>query len=358
MTGGYNVTNIAVLCENHNLPWKSVKPLYENSIEFNYLEKKLLISDLCIINEGNINIQKQKYNVIIIEDACIVTIDVISSLTKFSDGGGTIIINNENEDNDKLRSVIDFKETIELLNLPEILDSRDLYTEHNQKSLRVSHLIKDGLHFYIIVNEGEEEINDIINIKNVGNVEKWDAWNGEIDQQEVLEINDEFIEVQLELNRRESVIFVVDSLRPVMLTNNKKKYKNYSTIEINSPWKIYDEENNLIHKGKLTLFNELKGRENYSGTIAYENEFTIENIELISELQLELEEAYEIVKVFINKKQVGLKMWAPYIYDFSEYVRSGLNTLRIEATNSLANKICKVSLKSGIEGNVMLRVYK
>jgi len=358
MTGGYNVTNIAVLCENHNLPWKSVKPLYENSIEFNYLEKELLISDLCNISDGVVSIQKQKYNVIIIEDACIVTADVISSLKKFSDGGGTIIINNGNEDNIKLKVVLEFKETKDLLNVPEILNSRDLYAEHNQKSLRVSHIVKEGQHFYVLVNEGEDKINDIINIKNVGNVEKWDAWNGEVSQQEVLEINDGFIKIQLELNRRESVIFVVDSLRPIMLISNKEKHKNCSIVDINSPWKIYDEENNLAREGELTLFNELKGMENYSGTMAYENEFTIENSEVTCEVKLELEEAYEIVKVFINEKQVGLKMWGPYIFNLSGYVRSGLNSLRIEVTNSLANKICKVNLKSGIIGNVILRVYK
>ncbi|MBU3112776.1 glycosyl hydrolase [Clostridium lacusfryxellense] len=343
MTGGYNVTNIAVLCENHNLPWKSVKSLYENSIEFNYLEKELLISDLCNISDGIVNIQKQKYNVIIIENVSIVTKEIIPELQKFTDAGGLIIINNLDGDNISLKNVLVLKESNDLLNIPEILESRDLYTLHKQKSLRVSHVVKDGFHYYVLVNEGEEKINDTINIKNVGNVEKWDAWKGETEKQEVLEINDGFMSIPLELNRRESVIFVVDSSSPVMITSNKKKF---------------NDDENILKEFELTPFNEWRGLENYSGTMTYRNEFTIENIKIINVVQLELEEAYEIVKVFINGKQPFIKMWGPYIFDISTCVRLGLNSLIIEVTNSLANRICGVSLKSGIAGSLKLKVYK
>lgn len=356
MTDSYNVTDIAVLCENHNLPWKSVKPLYENSIEFNYLEKELLMCDLCDIRDGAVYIQKQKYKVIIVEDVNIVTEEIIKPLEKFSQGGGTIIINNAKGDNIKLKDTIVLNESIEILDVLDGLNSRDLFTKHNQKSLRVSHVVKDFVHYYVLVNEGEENIKDILNIKNVGYVEKWDAWKGKTRQQKILEINGEYIKIPIEINRRESVIFVLDTSNVPTIVDKKEKNNDFYTMDIKSDWKVYDKENKLVKEGKLTLWNEWEGFENYSGTMIYSNQFVIENRESINEIQLELEEAYEIVKVFINEKEVEIKMWAPYIFDISDYVISGLNTLTIEATNSLANKICDAKLKSGIAGSVKLRM--
>ncbi|WAG66913.1 hypothetical protein LL037_07220 [Clostridium estertheticum] len=356
MTDSYNVTDIAVLCENHNLPWKSVKPLYENSIEFNYLERELLVCDLCDISDGAVYIQKQKYKVIIIEDVSSVTEEIIKPLEKFSQSGGTIIINNAMGYNIKIKDTIVIKEAIEILNVLDGLNSRDLFTKHNQKSLRVSHVVKDGVHYYVLVNEGEENIKDILNIKNIGYVEKWDAWKGKIRKQEVLETNGDYIKISIEINRRESVIFVLDTSKVPTFGDKKEKLSNCYTMDIKSDWKVYDQKNKLVKEGKLTPWNEWEGFKNYSGTMIYSNQFTIENREEINEIQLELEEAHEIVKVFINEKEVEIKMWAPYIFDILDYVSSGLNTLTIEVTNSLANKICNVKLKSGIGGSVKLRI--
>lgn len=358
MTDSYNVTNIAVLCENHNLPWKSVKPLYENSIEFNYMEKELLAHDLCNISDGAIYIQKQKYNVIIIEDIHIVTEEIIKPLERFSAGGGTIISSNTNGNNIKIKDTIVLNEGIDILKVLDVLNNRDLFTEHNQKSLRVSHVVKDGLHYYVLINEGEENIKDILNIKNVGYVEKWDAWGGKIYQQKVLEVNNQYIKIPLEINRRESIIFVVDNSKVPIIIHKEEKSETCTTIDVPPIWKIYDKKNRIVREGELILWNEWKGFENYSGTMIYKNELVIENRENISEIQLELEEAYEIVKVFINEKEVAIKMWAPYIFHISDYLSSGINTLTIEVTNSLANRICEAKLKSGITGSVKLRIYK
>lgn len=154
--------------------------------------------------------------------------------------------------------------------MPEILNCRDLFTNHNQKSLRVSHVVKEGLDYYVLVNE----------------------------------------------------------------------------------------EDKLVKEGKLTSLNQWQGLSNYSGTMTYKNQFFIENREIINKVQLELQEASEIVKVFINGKEAAIKMWARYIFEVSGYVRSGLNTLTIQVTNTLANRICKVSLRSDISGSVKLKIYK
>src|SRR5699024_11990400 len=58
MTDSVNQAQIAVLCEEDSLPWKIVKPLYEQQIEFNYLEEELL--NQCVIKNGEIHIARSE----------------------------------------------------------------------------------------------------------------------------------------------------------------------------------------------------------------------------------------------------------------------------------------------------------
>src|SRR5699024_3313088 len=91
MTDSTNVTQIAVLCEEDFLPWKIVKPLYENQIEFNYLEESLFLSN-CTIESGHIHIENQDYTIIIIEDSTKLDSNMIQKLEMFISEGGKVIV--------------------------------------------------------------------------------------------------------------------------------------------------------------------------------------------------------------------------------------------------------------------------
>ena len=65
MTEGVNQTSIAVLTHEVGIPWRAVKPLFEQQLEFNYLEASLLPA--CEIKDGQVHIAKQQYKVIVLE---------------------------------------------------------------------------------------------------------------------------------------------------------------------------------------------------------------------------------------------------------------------------------------------------
>lgn len=61
-----NQTEIALLCTSQELSWEMAKPLYENQIEFNYLEEELLES--AVRKKGAIQVAGQEYSVLITDN--------------------------------------------------------------------------------------------------------------------------------------------------------------------------------------------------------------------------------------------------------------------------------------------------
>lgn len=54
----------------------------------------------------------------------------------------------------------------------------------------------------------------------------------------------------------------------------------------------------------------------------------------------------------MNGKPAGVKMWRPYLFDITDFIRHGRNELEIAVTNTLANSMSKIELTSGLIGPV------
>lgn len=80
------------------------------------------------------------------------------------------------------------------------------------------------------------------------------------------------------------------------------------------------------------------GIKHYSGTVAYHNSFEWEkkNGERVF---VNLGEVANIAEVFVNDKPCGIAWTAPYRIEISEALRLGNNKLRIEVTNTWANRL-------------------
>lgn len=182
MTDSFNVTPVAVLCEADRMPWKIARPLYENQIEFNYLEEALILDGRCRIDHGSLVIERQRYRYLLVEDGSLLTGELAEKLRGFADGGGQIV------KVDQLDGfVAGWREK-----------GGDARISPAAAGLRVSHVVKDGvpsdnihekpsaagsLHFYLLVNEGEETIRGTFSVPFAPEeveAEWWDAWSGEM----------------------------------------------------------------------------------------------------------------------------------------------------------------------------------
>ncbi|GEA11962.1 glycosyl hydrolase [Alteromonas sp. KUL49] len=80
----------------------------------------------------------------------------------------------------------------------------------------------------------------------------------------------------------------------------------------------------------------------FSGTIKYTTEFIFDDSNtavMPIEYQLDLGEAHQFARVYLNGQDLGLRMWAPYHFDISHQLKPGKNRLSIEVTNLWPNRL-------------------
>ncbi len=170
LTGSVNIAKVAVLCTSDTLSWRIAKPLFENQIEFNYLEEELL--PLCKTDcetaggteGGLLKIAEQAYRVIIYDDRdCAFAPETMSRLQELSAGSGIRVLRYE---------------TPESL-LAQLADCRIIATEKPEPAFRISLCRKENEFFAVLVNEGFEPIKSAIKINGFKPVFFFDAFTGE-----------------------------------------------------------------------------------------------------------------------------------------------------------------------------------
>lgn len=282
-TDSCNVTDIAVLCSSDYLPWESVQPLYEHQIEFNYLEAELL--ETCYLENGALRIGQQHYQVILVEEGLFLTKEQKRALTALENGGFNVIYT-EPHRNGNVRSLL--KKLAEYNPLA-------LKTLQPVKDLRVSHVTKEGRHFYIMTNEG----NDILYFHGStaleGKQELWNPWDGSF---EAIAPDDM---IPFRLGHRESRILVVTPVKPRSVA-----------------WQ----------KGELLRIEALS-----SQTRRYSAEITVGEGE--SYTMAEVHQFGEIAALYIDGVKIATKMWPPYHFQIGEALPAGIHTVALEVTDAL-----------------------
>ncbi len=385
MTDSVNITSIAVLCTEDELPWHIVKPLYEHQIEFNYLEQRLICSDACSISDEGLAIVNQQYQVVIVENMHWLTETLCMRLQEFIFHGGTVIVYNPSGQPIRLQGISEIHQFVDIVGeVRQFLSDQIRLTPPNP-DLRVSHVRKGDVDFYLLVNEGDQDIAGKLKLNGAtGLVELWNPWTGAIELiSSDMDINKENrskgdnrgvglqgskdvskegcqgTEFSFRLDYRESIIVCVDpssSATPVPAAN--KEHHIISTIKLDEGWRLIQPSDLPPKSVNLSSWTQWPGMEHYSGTLVYECDFTIAE-HLLREsitIQVDLGEAHELAHVYINDQEAGYKMWRPYRFDLSGRVRAGSNVIRVAVSNSRANAINHLLLPSGLLGPVTLRL--
>lgn len=353
MTDSYNTTSIAVLCEEDLLPWKIVKTLYENQIEFNYLQKDLF-TEGCSINKSEISIQKQKYRVLLIEDLHLLNNALCERLKLFTSGGGKVIIFNPENKEHGLSGVYEIADIAQVVDVIDTFTHRDISITPCNSELRVSHILKEGVHIYCLVNEGASEIVGDVTIGTVGSIEKWDTWKGTIERLYVKNLSEQGMVVSVSLGFRESVILCVDDEKQPLVSEWQKSkiYKEYLLQNLTS-WTV-ELPQGVKECEKLDSWTNWEGFEDFSGSMTYNLYFNIDKLTMTDRVVIDLGEVHEICELYINIFYAGVCLWPPYSFDITEYIKGGENIVTIIVTNTMANKLEKARRKSGLLGPVRI----
>jgi hypothetical protein len=112
-----------------------------------------------------------------------------------------------------------------------------------------------------------------------------------------------------------------------------------------APWKLSFEPGwgaperiNLDSLVSWTQISELSSEAKaYCGTVTYETEFELECTK--GHFALDLGRVETIAKVFVNGREVRTLWCVPYSCDISEFLKTGVNTLKVEVTNTWRNRV-------------------
>lgn len=181
-----------------------------------------------------------------------------------------------------------------------------------------SHRIDGNRHYFWIYNNTAKKQNAVYKIKGIkGKVKKVNCESGEI-----------------------SEIYRIEETDGTKMFIDFEPYEAFYA-EIDEKREFVPQKWNITHNGTTFLSDKLQDWVNYkidnfSGYVSYEFEF---ETDFPTHTELIIEEAYHVVKLYVNDKYVDIKLWQPYSFDITDFVVTGKNKIRIECGNLFSNSL-------------------
>ncbi len=141
-TDSTQVCELAILGHNHQLPWRAAKVCFQHQRDFNYLEARHLWED-ARVNSSGIRLRGMHYRAIIVEDAP--PNEAAPALATLEKAGRVI------------RWTPAMPEARLVGHIDELVKP-DVRVSAASPDLRVRHVVKARSHYYILFNEGEQDL--------------------------------------------------------------------------------------------------------------------------------------------------------------------------------------------------------
>ncbi len=274
-TDSVDGAEIAVLCDNNNVPYEEIACLYENQVEFNYLPAALL--EQAEVSDGRVRIGGYAYKRVL---------NVLGEryAERFSDRLGSLLVSDT-------QSLI----------CPEISLGQPCPT------LRKVHLRKQGADMYLFGNEGSEPICTQITIPGMRNPGFVDLWRGEA--YTVEGAGETFC---LKLMPSETLLVIADSAGCCKESRQADWYQAEYPDWTKRFTMTRQEDNSAEYALKL------------SEEEALENpRFSVQ--------------AEEMVECFCNDRFVDVSFWGEHRFGLAGFLKPGENEIRLVVTGNAAN---------------------
>jgi hypothetical protein len=176
-TDSRQVCQIAVLGDANWLPDKSAKILFQNQHDFNYLEINHLVNDAKIDAQG-VHIAGMNYKAVILDGLKNLPKEIIPALQKL-EANKQLIIFGESTFTLVFPKATMAKNQEELKIAVNKLVKPDLLLNPSSENIRYRHVVKNGIHYYILFNEEETAVRTEVKIPVNGKQYWLDEFSGE-----------------------------------------------------------------------------------------------------------------------------------------------------------------------------------
>jgi len=304
-------------------------------------------------------------------DSSLMSLAVVKKIKQLVDNGATVILNDHPDQAPGLSSDEEVRQIADKLLNPSKLTgekgriiigpyrdktfdklgiARDVIVTdsagNRAENIAWNHRAAAGFDSYFISNQNDRQRTITLSLRVAGRVpELWDPLTGEVKTAGEWKIQNGRTVLSSRLDANGSV-FVV--FRQSTTTTSNQKYRNWTTVEpvqkLKDTWKVQFHKN-FGGPAKPVIFNKLEDwsiNQNpeikyYSGTASYTQEFNWNNSS--SNLWLDLGKVDNIAEVYVNDIDCGTAWTYPYRVDISKALKSGRNKIRIEVSNTWANRL-------------------
>lgn len=213
---------------------------------------------------------------------------------------------------------------------------RDVIADPPLAALRCVHLVKRGIDFYLLGNEGEANLDTHLTVRRVGRTEWFDAWAGVFSPTSVIATTDSTMTVPLHLPRRETRVLCIDASKPPTVTLARETGDLVDLLSLDGSWAV-TVGGKEPQQEKLGDWTARPGMESEVGPVLYRKSFEVQRSQR-SRYVLDLGVVADWAVVRLNGRELGVRFWSPFTCDMTDALRDGENTLVVEVTGSLANR--------------------
>ncbi len=341
LSDGVAVCEVAVLTAANNAAWDAAKVLYQQQIDFLYIDSVAL--DAATVEAGALVVGEARYRVVICDPPLPAT-DLLEEhpvLQQFVAAGG--------------RLLAAWEPTTLAAEVSQAIHPDLQWQGSNGEAadLRFLHYRKAKRDFYFLVNEGETVLTGQLLLASVGQVERWDPLTGQT-MTWPGERRGDRLAVPLQLERRATVILAVDARGEPAATVPQLPVPGKPLRTVTATWQIFDEAGNPLHLPAPGDWAQVVGWELFAGTVHYRTTVTLAHTDLAAPLFLDLGMVGDIGEVHCNGEPVGTRAWAPYQYRLDGHAVVGTNQLDLFVTNTIANRYEGLQQPSGLLGPIRL----
>lgn len=332
LSEGIEVCDVAILTDGNHAAWAAAKLLYQQQIDFLYIDQPAL--DGAEVVGNTLAIGPQRFRVIICDPPGAMDHPV---LTHFAAAGGLLLTTWQAEH--LVSEVVAVAgRAVEWLAAPD---------------LRVLHYRKAGQEFYFFVNEGENTLAGDLSLATTGALAYWNPLDGSTMPWPGVSRGGR-LHTHLYLPRRASAILAVDP-QGTPQSAVLPPTPGAVTGELLGPWQVFDDAGQSIALPVPGDWAHQTGWETFAGRLRFTTIFSVSAEQCTQPLFLDLGQVGDIAEIWLNGTQVGLCAWAPYHLRIDGHCEVGDNRLEVWVTNSIANFYEGMQRPSGLLGPVLLR---
>jgi hypothetical protein len=161
-TDSKQICDLAILCESTFLPDKSARIFFQHQHDFNYLEIRHLWEDAKTDSKG-VHIAGMDYGILVIDSLSDLPSEALPAL-KILARNGRLIINKNSDYSSLFKEAVIYQTTDDLINAIKKKLVTDIELTSSSEDIRYRHIVKGKDNYYIIFNEGPDEVSSKLEI--------------------------------------------------------------------------------------------------------------------------------------------------------------------------------------------------